>query len=74
MTTAMKLQLEDSLTGILSFTIPPLSVLVQSQKKYCHQVKRITVFVYFRMNLCQNSKYAIVFCFRLCSVKVGYKV
>lgn len=51
------------LTGTLRFIIPPLSVLMQSQKKYCHQLKRITAFVYFRMSLCQKSKYTIVFCF-----------
>lgn len=34
---------KNSLAGIVGSTIPPLSVLVQGQKKYCHQFKRVTV-------------------------------
>lgn len=32
-------------------------------EKILSQFKRITAFVYFRMSLCQKSKYTIVFCF-----------
>lgn len=44
-TTTKNFNWKSSLTWMLSFTVPPLSVLVQSQKKYCHQFRRITVFV-----------------------------
>lgn len=72
--TTTKLPLETFFNWDTKFIIPPLSVFMQSQKKYCHQFKRITAFVYFRMSLCQKSKYTIVFVFCLCTVKMGYKV
>lgn len=71
---ATKPQMEEFFNWDNSFAIPTLSVLVQSQKKYCHQVKRTAAFVYFRTHLCQNRKYATVFRFCLCLVKAGGQV
>lgn len=45
MATTKNFNWKNSLAGIVGSTIPPLSVLVQSQEKYCHQFKRVTVFV-----------------------------
>lgn len=45
MATTKSFNWKNSLAGTLRSITPPLSVLVQSQKKYCHQFKRKIVFV-----------------------------
>lgn len=70
----------NSLTELLHFTVLPLSSLYRARKNTItkNQVERVTIIIYFRMNLCQHPKHVIVFCFAvLCcsySGKTGCQV